>query len=133
MRTSETCFVFFTELFYGDEELVVLFHPNLRAIAIVIPGSGGEGVETRHRIAVDDDGVLLVPDPYLMAGKDDIVRAVGMFDADGGFDGAVLIEGLALVFAGVGGSAPIDEIDDAQNGGDEDYYDDGSTAHGTTG
>jgi hypothetical protein len=112
--------------------LIVLFQPDLLGSAIVILRRGIERVETRDGVAMDDYGVLIVSDPYLMIGKDNVVRAVGMLDADGGFDGAVFIEGFPLIIIGRR-FLTVGEVNDDEDGGYEKEYYNISTAHGTTG
>ncbi len=52
---------------------------------------------------MDHRAVLAGMQPDLMGGEDDVmVVPVGMLDRDGGFDGAVVIDGLSFVLVIVG-------------------------------
>jgi hypothetical protein len=111
--------------------LIILFYPDLRGIPVVVLRACVETVERRDGVPVNDGGILLILYPDLMTGEEDIVGAVGVLDADGGLHGAILIEGLALILVGVGvgGFVPVGHVNDEENGGEDEKYDDVSAAH----
>jgi hypothetical protein len=62
--------------FQGDKDLIVF----------------SDRVEGGDRVAVADGGVYAVVQPYFVAGEENVVGAVCMYDGDAGLDGTVAIQ-----------------------------------------
>ena len=110
-------------LFHGDEELIILFYPDALRVTGAVLRLGGQRIQGRDGIAVDDGGVDAVLHPNFMTGKDDIVRTVGVLNGDGRFNGPISVDGCALVLIRrVGRTAGIDadgdDEDSCKNGND---------------